>query len=56
MTTFKNANFDENAECTVIKFAQGVKPAKGDWVECSEKEIDCPSLFVQAGTRYFGYV
>lgn len=56
MATYKNANFDENAECTVIKFAQGGKPEKGEWVECSGSEIDCPSLYVQAGIRYFGYV
>lgn len=53
MATYKNLDFNEQGSVTRIKFAQGNKPS-GNWIECDESEIDCDSLYVQAGIRYFG--
>lgn len=55
MATYKNTKANFDADCTVVGFAQGSKPSGDNWVECDESELaGFESLYVQAGTRFFG--
>lgn len=60
MPTFRNKKFvKRNSDCTNIVFCQGKQKPDGDWVECSDTEIEtrkCIQLYIIDDVRYFGYL
>ncbi len=56
MKTFKNTKANLDNDCTVLVFAQAEERNAllgENWIETDE-EIAFPSLYVQAGVRFFG--
>lgn len=59
MNIWINKNFDLDTACTNVQYATGVRPVGDNWVEGAKSDIDgsaARQLYMQAGTRYFGFL
>ena len=54
-----NAKFDMDTDCTNVEYATGNKPSGDNWIPATEEDVKgsrATQLYMQAGTRYFGYM
>lgn len=54
-----NKNFNLYADCTSVQYATGARPAGDNWVPGTNADIagsTATQLYMQAGTRYFGFM
>lgn len=54
-----NKNFNLCADCTNVQYATGARPTGDNWVPGTNADIAgsaATQLYMQAGTRYFGFM
>lgn len=59
MEIWINEKFDLDTDCTNVQYATGARPAGDNWVPGTKADIAgsaATQLYLQAGTRYFGFM
>ncbi len=59
MEIWINKNFNLYTDCTNVQYATGTRPAGDNWVRGTKADITnsaATQLYMQAGTRYFGFM
>jgi hypothetical protein len=59
MEIWINEKFDLDTDCTNVQYATGARPAGDNWVQGTKADIAgsaASQLYMQAGTRYFGFL
>ena len=59
MEIWINKKFDLDTDCTNVQYATGNRPQGDNWVPGTKDDIKdsfARQLWLQAGTRYFGFL